>query len=339
MPLRRKGYEELALELRLGTRATGLDPSARRVELGDGSHESYDGLIIATGAGARRLRDQPRLEGLHLLRTLEDSLAVRDALERSPRVLVVGAGFIGAEVAAACRERGLDVIVIEPQPVPLMRGLGKQMGQLCAAVHTDAGVDLRCGMAVEGFLGKTRVEGVRLSDGTSVAADLVVVGIGAYPETGWLEGSGLQLDDGVVCDATCATAAPGVVAAGDVARWRNPLFDETMRVEHWSNAVEQGVYAAERLLAGSAQVEPFAPAPSFWSDQYELKIQFAGRMSADDEMRVVFGKVEERKFTALYGRAGRLVGVLAFNRPRDIVRYKRLIAERKSFEDALAAED
>jgi len=337
LPLRRQPWEELRLSLRLGLRATALEPEARSVTLDDGTRERYDALLIATGASARRLRDQPELVGIHTLRTLDDALALRAALEHSPRVLVVGAGFIGAEVAASCRARRLEVTVIEPLPVPLARGLGPQMGALCAAVHRDHGVDLRCGVGVAGIEGNGRVERVVLSDGTRVGADVVVVGIGAVPETGWLEGSGLRLDDGVVCDEYCAAGPAGVFAAGDVARWRNPLFDETMRVEHWSNAVEQGVYVAERLAGSASAAGPFAPVPFFWSDQYDLKIQFAGRMRGDDEVRVVAGSLEARKFTALYGREGRLTGVLCFSRPRDLAKYRRLIASRSSFADAVEA--
>jgi len=337
LPLRKQPFDELRLDLRLGRRATALDTGARSVAFDDGTREHYDALVIATGASARRLRNQPELAGVHLLRTLDDALALRAALERGPRVLVVGAGFIGAEVAASCRARGLAVTVVEPLPVPLARGLGERMGALCAALHRDHGVDLRCGRGVASIEGAGRVESVVLDDGTRVAADLVVIGVGAVPETRWLEGSGLELDDGVVCDAHCAAGPPGVFAAGDVARWWNPLFDESMRVEHWSNAVEQGVYVAERLAGSAAAAAPFAPVPFFWSDQYDVKIQFAGRMRGDDELRVVAGSLEERKFTALYGRKGRLTGVLCFSRPRDLAKYRRLIAARTSFEDAVAA--
>jgi len=335
--LRRQPYEDLALDLRLGVRATGLDLAARALVLGDGARERFDALVLATGSSARKLRGQPELPGLHLLRTLDDALAIRAALDARPRVLVVGAGFIGADVAASCRARGLPVTLVEPLPAPLVRGLGQAMGELCAEIHRDHGVDVRCGVGVSGFQGHQRVERVTLSDHSSVEADLVVVGIGAAPETGWLEGSGLRLDDGVVCDAWCS-AAPGVFAAGDVARWHNPLFGEDMRVEHWSNAVEQGSYVAERLAGTDLGAEPFAPVPFFWSDQYDVKIQFAGRMSPDDELRVVAGSLAERKFTALYGRAGRLTGVLALNRPRDLARYRRLIAASTPFESALAAQ-
>jgi len=335
--LRRQPYEELELDLRLGVRATALDLAARELVLGDGVREPFDALVLATGASPRRLRGQPDLPGVHLLRTLDDALALRAALEARPRVLVVGAGFIGAEVAASCRARGLQVTLVEPLPVPLARGLGEAMGRVCAELHRDQGVDLRCGVGVSGFQGHQRIERVTLSDGSSVEADLVVVGIGAAPETGWLEGSGLRLDDGVVCDGFCA-AAPGVFAAGDVARWHNPLFGEEMRVEHWSNAAEQGSYVAERLAGTDLGAQPFAPVPFFWSDQYGVKIQFAGRMRPDDEVRLVAGSLAERKFTALYGRAGRLSGVLAWSRPRDLAKYRRLIAAATPFESVLAAE-
>ena len=335
--LRRQPYEELELDLRLGVRATALDLAARELVLGDGVRELFDALVLATGASPRRLRGQPDLPGVHLLRTRDDALALRAALEARPRVLVVGAGVIGAEVAASCRARGLQVTLVEPLPVPLARGLGEAMGRVCAELHRDQGVDLRCGVGVSGFQGHQRIERVTLSDGSSVEADLVVVGIGAAPETGWLEGSGLRLDDGVVCDGFCA-AAPGVFAAGDVARWHNPLFGEEMRVEHWSNAAEQGSYVAERLAGTDLGAQPFAPVPFFWSDQYGVKIQFAGRMRPDDEVRLVAGSLAERKFTALYGRAGRLSGVLAWSRPRDLAKYRRLIAAATPFESALAAE-
>jgi 3-phenylpropionate/trans-cinnamate dioxygenase ferredoxin reductase component len=334
--LRKRPYEELGLELRLGTRATRLDVGARLLTLDDGTREPFDALLIATGASPRRLRGQPALEGVFLLRSLDDSLALRAALERQPRVAVIGAGFIGAEVAASCRARGLEVTVIEPLPTPLGRVFGPEIGRVCADLQRAHGVDLRCGIGVEAIHGAGRVERLVLSDGTHLEADVVVVGIGAAPETGWLEGSGLALDDGVVCDSYCS-AAPGIFAAGDVARWHNPLFDERMRIEHWSNAVEQGSYVAERLAGSDLGAEPFAPVPFFWSDQYDVKIQFAGRLRGDDAVRVVAGSLEARKFTALYGRAGRLTGVLCFSRPRDLAKYRRLIAERADFAATVAA--
>ena len=271
-----------------------------------------------------------------MLRTLDDCLVLRADFETASRVCVVGAGFIGAEVAASARVRGLDVTVLEALPAPLARAFPAEMGAACADLHLDQGVDLRCGVTVAGFEGNGRVTGVRLGDGSVVEADVVVVGVGVMPETDWLESSGLPLDNGVVCDSTCATAAPGVVAAGDIARWPNNLFGETMRIEHWSNAVEQGAAAAKRLLAGPGEAVEFAPVPYFWSDQYDAKIQFLGRCRPTDEVRIVDGSIEERRFVALFGRDGRLVGALAFSRPRLLMAYRKLLAAKTSFEDALA---
>jgi NADPH-dependent 2,4-dienoyl-CoA reductase/sulfur reductase-like enzyme len=250
--------------------------------------------------------------------------------------VVVGAGFIGAEVAATCRGRGLEVTVLEALPSPMVRGLGPVLGDALGALHRDEGVDLRLRTAVAGFEGHQRVERVLLGDGTTIPADVVLVGIGVRPATDWLDGSGLTIEDGVVCDESCV-AAPGIVAAGDVARWPNPLFDgESMRLEHWTNAAEQGVYAAQRLLNPDS-VAPFAPVPFVWSDQYDVKIQVAGRVRGDDQIEIVDGDVAERRFVAAVGREGRLVGAVAFNRPRVLMQYRRLIADRASFDDALAA--
>lgn len=330
----------LDVEWRLGTTATGLDLAARSITLDDGEQLPFDGLVVATGSRVRTLPGTPNLAGIHTLRTLDDCLALKAELDGGPgRVVVVGAGFIGSEVAATARGRGLDVTLVEALPFPLMRALGERMGAVMADIHRDHGVDVRLGTGVEGFDGKggagdERVARVRFSDGTSVEADVVVVGVGVRPNTEWLEGSGLTLDDGVVCDRTCL-AAPGVVAAGDVARWPNPTFGQVMRVEHWENAQSQGEYAARRLLAGDRDVEPYAPVPWFWSDQYDRKIQLAGVAHADDAIEVVDGSVDERRFVALYGRAGRLVGVLGMNRPRPVMQFRPLILDRTSWDDAL----
>ena len=275
------GLDGLDIDWRLGTRATGLDPAGRRVTLAGGEEVPYDGLVIATGARPRALPGTGQLAGVHTLRTLDDCLAVRADLDAGARrVVVVGAGFIGSEVAATCRGRGCEVTVLEALPVPLGRALGDEMGSAMGDLHRDHGVAVRLGVGVAGIEGAGRVERVRLADDTVVEADLVVVGIGVTPNTGWLEGSGLALDDGVVCDAT-TRAAPGIVAAGDVARWPSHRFGELMRVEHWDNAIAMGEHAARRLLedlAGGAASpgEPYDPVPWFWSDQYDRKIQLAG---------------------------------------------------------------
>lgn len=325
-------YEALDVEWELGRRATGLDPDDRKVALADGMVLPYDGLVIATGASPRRLPGTPEIEGIHLLRTLDDSLALAAELEGKPKVAVVGAGFIGSEVAATAHGRGCDVVVLEAAPVPLAHALGEEMGAAISALHGDHGVEVRCGVGVEGFEGRGRVEGVKMADGSTVGADVVVVGIGVAPNTGWLDDSGLEIDNGVVCDEKCF-AADGVVAAGDVARWPNPLFDEVMRVEHWDNAIQQGRHAAENLFrADNGDVaEPYAPVPWFWSDQYDAKIQFAGRAGPDVE--VVDGSVEDRKFAAVYGREGRVTGVLGIGKARVVMKYRMKIADGLAWDD------
>ena len=328
--------EEDEIEARLGLRATALDLDARELTLHTGETVAFDGLIIATGARCRTMPGTEGLGGVHVLRSLDDCLALRADLEAVPqRVVVVGAGFIGAEVAATARGRGLEVTVVEALPTPLGRVLGDEMGRVCAEVHRDHGVDLRTSVGVDRIEGDRRVERVALTDGSIIDADVVVVGIGVVPNTEWLDGSGLRVGDGVLCDASCL-AAERVTAAGDVARWPNQLFGETMRVEHWDNAAAQGAHAARRLL--NPETGPFTPVPWFWSDQYDRKIQLAGRVRPDDEVRVVNGSVDERRFAAVYGRAGRIVGVLGFNRPRHVMRYRALIEQGASFDEALAAE-
>jgi NADPH-dependent 2,4-dienoyl-CoA reductase/sulfur reductase-like enzyme len=327
--------EDHGAEWRLGTRAVRLDAAAHQVELDSGERIGFDGLIIATGARVRELPGTPPLEGIHGLRTLEDALAVRAALDRSPRVCVVGAGFIGAEVAASCRGRGLEVTLLEALPVPLGRVLGDRVGEHMAHIHREHGVDLRCAADVEGFEGEGRVEAVRLSDGTRIPADLVVVGIGVRPNVEWLAGNGLDLENGVACGATCATEIPGVFAAGDVARWYNPQYGETMRVEHWTHAVEQGIAAAENLLAGEG-ARPFSAVPFFWSDQYDVKIQMAGRPLPTDDVEVVHGQEGDRRFVVLYGRKGRLAAALGFNRARFVVQYRNAIRDEVSFDEVVA---
>ena len=332
--LRKQGLADLRLDLRLGRRASGVDLTRRIVALDDGTAEPYDGLIIATGAEPRHLRAEGKLAGIHVLRTLDDALAVHDALASRPRVLVVGAGFIGLEVAASCRARGLEVSIVEPQPQPLSGILGEAMGALFADMHRDHGVRLFQGVAVTKFEGRDRVERVRLSDETVLDTDLVIVGVGVKPCTDWLDTSGLELNDGVTCDECCRASAPNVVAAGDVARWAHRRYGRHVRVEHWMNAAEQGSAAARTLLAGD-RARPYAPIPAFWSDQYDVKIQFAGMAPSGAEVRVVSGDVTQRRFVALYGKAGRLTGVLAVRRASQFIRYTEMLERSASWDDAL----
>ena len=328
--------EPLGLDLRLGVRATGLDVAARELEV-DGVAEPFDGLLIATGARCRTLPGTGSPVGVHTLRTLDDCLAIRAALDDGARrMVVIGAGFIGAEVASVAVGRGTSVTLVEALPAPFARVLGQEMGAVVADVHVANGVDLRCGVGVSSVAGEPGAMTVAMADGSDVYADLVVVGIGVVPNTEWLEGSGLTLDDGVVCDPTCL-AAPNVVAAGDVARWTDPRTGESMRVEHWDNAVEQGRHAARRLLATDEEAEVFAPVPWFWSDQYDRKIQLAGRPHPDDEVRVVDGSTDERRFAAFYGRRGQLTAVLGMNRPRQVMQGRGLLEQGVGWDDALAA--
>ncbi|MDA3041451.1 MAG: FAD-dependent oxidoreductase [Actinomycetota bacterium] len=325
----------LNIDLRLGVRATSLDVASRTLHTADGTSEIVDGLLIATGATPRNLAGGAGMDGVFTLRTLDESRALRSRLAAGARVVVVGAGFIGAEVAATARGLGLDVTLIEPLAAPLARVLGTKIGSVMAEVHREHGVDVQLGVGVDALIGTDRVEGVRLSNGKSVAADVVVVGIGVIPNDQWLVGSGLTIDNGVVCDAT-TLAGPGITAAGDVARWYNPLFDETARVEHWDHAVEMGAHAARRLLVADEDATPFAPVPFFWSDQYDRKIQLAGRARHDDQIEIVTGSLEERRFAAIFGRNNKIVAVLGMNRPRHVMQYRQLIAAGTSWDDALA---
>jgi NADPH-dependent 2,4-dienoyl-CoA reductase/sulfur reductase-like enzyme len=335
LSLRRKSYEELNLELRLGQLAVSLDSDARAIRLQNGEIIEYDGLVIATGGVVRELPAPPRMGGVHFLRTLDDALAIRSDLQARPRVAVIGAGFIGAEVAASARQLGLDVTMIEALEAPMAQSLGPRLGRILEGVHERRGVRVRCGRKVERFEGAGRVEALLLDDGSRVDCELVVVGIGVRPAVAWLEGSGVELENGVRCDETLAASAPGVVAAGDVANWYNPLFEERMRVEHWTNAVEQARHAVSTLLAAPGEAKPFESAPIFWSDQYDIKIQGAGRPKPSDELVIAGGKADEEQLVALYGRAGRLVGAVAFNQPPKLVQLRMLIAKRGGLDEGL----
>ncbi|HKP57045.1 MAG TPA: FAD-dependent oxidoreductase [Polyangiales bacterium] len=333
----KEGFAGLDLQLVLGRRAQQLDARARRVTLDDGSALDYEGLVIATGARARTLPLGAGLSGIHVLRTLDDSLAIHAALAQRPRVLVVGAGFIGLEVAAACRKLDLQVTVIEAESAPLVRSLGARVGNALVDMHRARGVDLRVSTGLSALEGHGRVERARLSDGSALEVDLVVVGVGVVPETDWLQGSGVALGNGVICDEHCATNVPGVVAAGDAACAPNTLLGETLRVEHWANAIEQAQLAAGQLLGDTSPPRVLGQVPYFWSDQYELKFQCAGRVRPDDELALIEGSLDAPGYVALFGRAGVLTGVLACNRPGPLIKYRRAISERTTLEAALRA--
>lgn len=331
--LARDGVEDLDVDWRLGIAAHSLDPSERCVRLESEERIRYDKLLVATGTVARRLPFGDDLAGIHLLRSLDDSRTLRADLETASQVLIVGAGFIGMEVAASCRQRGLAVTVVEPLDQPLIRGLGATLGAWMGDRHRDEGVVIRCGLGVEGFEGRGRVERVKLTDGSTAEADVVVVGVGARPATDWLEDSGLALDDGVVCDGAGATSVPGIFAAGDVARWQG------MRLEHWTSAVEQGTHAATRLLKGE-EVGDLQHLPYVWTDQFELRLQIAGHVEPGDEMHVCHGSLDpeaDPRFIALFGRGGRLSAAVGNKRPRQLMAVRKLLSAGASFEEAIAA--
>ncbi|HZD66571.1 MAG TPA: FAD-dependent oxidoreductase [Acidimicrobiales bacterium] len=324
---------DLEADLRLGTRATGVDLDRRRLFLERQNSEeelAFDGLVVATGAEPRPLPG-PQPAGLHLLRTIDDCVAIKEALAEAHRVVVVGAGFIGSEVAATCRTMGHDVAVVEPLATPLAGVLGEEMGEVVADLHRAHGTRLHLGRMVRRVAGARRVEGVRLDDDTTLPSELVVVGLGVRPAVDWLEGSGVTLDDGVVCDETCAAVGvPDVVAAGDVARWHHPRYG-SVRLEHWDNAIPQAEHAARTLLLGPEEAGAFDPLPFFWSDQYEVKFQFLGLPRPDDEVAVVEGDAAEGRFAAAYGRDGRTVGALLANRMHRLPFWRRAVADGVPF--------
>lgn len=334
LALSKTGVAPLGAEWRLGQRATALDANALAIDLADGSRVEADAIVLATGAEARHLPFERGLEGILALRTLEDARRLRDALAGAPRVVVIGAGFIGMEVAASCRAKGCAVTVIEPLPAPLIRGLGPILGERVARRHREAGVEFHLGVGVSAFEGEGRVTGVRLADDRVVPADVVVVGVGAAPAVGWLEGAGLAIENGILCDATGATSRPGVFALGDCARWENARYPERPRFEHWTSAVEQAEVVARRLVQGKG--DPHAAVPYVWTDQFDLRLAIAGEFKPDDAMHVCLGSLEEDKFLVLFGRGGKLVGAVGCKRPRQLNAARRWIAEGLSFDEAIA---
>lgn len=336
---RPEAIAELNVQWKTGSAAVRLDTKSHTVTLADGDTVSYDGLIIATGGAVRRLPNQPDIAGVHVLRTLDQAAALRDDLADGSRLVVIGAGFIGLEAAATAAQRGVQVTVLEGLPAPLIRALGPDMGSAVAAVHERNGVTIRCGVKVARIIGGDRVTGVELSDGEIVPADTVLVGIGVAPATEWLESSGLTLSDGVVCDASLCAGPANVFAAGDVARWPNLMFadiEPLMRVEHWTNAAEQGAMAARNLLAAnkSEATTPYAAVPFFWSDQFDARVQFLGRTTVDSHAEVVAGDVTSGKFCAMYVTNNRLTGVLGVSMPKLVMPSRALLSVHTSPDDA-----
>lgn len=325
----REALDALALDLRLGTTASGLDLAGRRVQIGE-TAVGYDALILATGAAPRRLAELDGSGEALTLRTLTDAAVLRDRLSNARELVIVGAGFIGSEVASSARELGLEVTVVELATTPLAHAFGERVGSALMRLHLRAGTRLRLGVSAT-----TLHDGaVELSDGSRLDADVVLVAVGAEPSVGWLAGSGLELGNGVVCDSALSTGAEGVYAVGDLANWPNLLFGRRMRVEHWTNASEQAQHAASNLLRGSA--EPFLGTNYVWSDQYGVRVQFVGSAAAE-QLLVVDGSLEELRFLAWYRQGDRLVGALGVGTARGVMRSRALIAAATSWQEALAS--
>jgi NADPH-dependent 2,4-dienoyl-CoA reductase/sulfur reductase-like enzyme len=324
--------DKLGVEVRTGTPATALDVETRTVWLGDRALD-YSALVIATGTTARRLPATSHLTGVLTLRTVDDARRLRAEFGRRPRTVVVGAGLIGSEVASAAHQLGLPVTVVEPLPVPLVRVVGEQSGKVCAGLHERHGTELVTGVHVTAIRGRDRVEGVDLSDGRTLGADLVVVGIGAEPEIGWLRDSGLQLPNGLLCDATLNVGVPGVYAAGDVVQWYDVAAGRARRFENWTSAAEQGRIAG-RNAARPTEPEMYATVPYIWSDQYGSRLQFVGDCEAD-EIVTVRDREDDETYLALYRTGDRLTGAFGINQPRLVPKLRTVIARGVDFSAAM----
>jgi NADPH-dependent 2,4-dienoyl-CoA reductase/sulfur reductase-like enzyme len=319
------GHDELdalRLDLRLSTSVVAVDTQARTVDLSDGSTVAYSHFVVATGLVARTLPGADRLDGIFTVRSATDSIALRKELEQARHAVVVGAGFIGAEFAAAARKRGVEVTIVEVMDEPLAHLLGTEIGHRFAELHRAHGVEVLLGAAVVDFIGDQRVEGVRLADGRHLDTDLVVIGIGARPALEWLDGSGVPTEDGLLCDEHLRVIGfPGVYAAGDVARWPHRLYSTPSRIEHWTNANEHGDLVAATILG---QDPSPAQVPYVWSDQYDQRVQIVGRPAAGELERII--EAEEGRWAAVYADpAGVVVGAVAMSQPRVLMKCRKAI--------------
>jgi 3-phenylpropionate/trans-cinnamate dioxygenase ferredoxin reductase component len=324
IPLRAESvYESLDVAIRLGTRAVGLDLATRTVRTASETF-AFDDVIIATGVRPRRLPAGHELDGVHVLRDLDDVLALKSELDSVPKVLVIGAGFLGAEFAATTRGLGLDVTMLCPEELPMARQLGATVGRLITQLHVDNGVQVRAGTSIDRLVGAdNHVTGALLADGSFIAADVVLVAIGSVPQVQWLQDSGVVITDGVVCDAYCR-AAPGVYAAGDVASWYHRGLGRQVRLEHRMNAGEQGLAVALNVLGAG---RPFAPVPFFWTDQYDARIQVYGFIPDCAQGTVVHGSLDERKFVMRFENDGVVTGVLGWNSPKQLLAHRAAVAD------------
>ncbi len=325
-------YADNDIAVRLGAAAQSVDTAAKTLNLTDGFVLDYDELVIATGLEPKRIPSFPDLAGIRVLRSFDEAMALREHAASARRAVVIGAGFIGCEVSASLRKLGVQVVLVEPQPAPLASVLGQQIGELVARLHRAEGVDVRTGVGVAEVLGEDsgNVTGVVLTDGSELDADLVVVGIGSRPATDWLVGSGVALDNGVICDEVGRTSEPHVWALGDVASWRS-VDGHQVRVEHWSNVAEQARVMVPAMLG--QEVSALVVVPYFWSDQYDVKIQCLGEPEANDAVHVV--EDDGRKFLAYYERDGVLAGVVGGGMPGKVMKARAKIAAGAPIGDVL----
>src|SRR5215211_3289329 len=328
-------YAEHDIELRLGRTAVSLDTASRELELDGGERLRYDRLLLSTGAAPRRLEiPGADLDGVLYLRSVQDSDALRERLDRGGSVVVVGAGWIGSEVAASARQRGLDVTVVEPLSVPLERVLGPEVGAIYRDIHADHGVRMLLGTGVEAFEGAAAVERVRTSDGRTLDCDVVVVGVGVLPRTALAAGAGIAVEDGILVDEHLQTGVPGVFAAGDVANARHPFYGDRIRIEHWANALNQGPAAARNMLGRSAAYERL---PYFFSDQYEVGMEYSGFARASDRV-LLRGDPAAREFIAFWISEDRVVAGMNVNVWDVTEAIQRLIRERVEVDERRLAD-
>jgi 3-phenylpropionate/trans-cinnamate dioxygenase ferredoxin reductase subunit len=328
-------YDENEIETRFGVRATRVDVVDKVVELDGGERVAYDKLLVATGGRNRRLPIPGLdLEGIYDLRTVADSDRIRAEIAPGRKAVVVGMGFIGSEVAASLRQSGVDVVVVDRNEVPLRRVLGEEIGRVIEGIHRDHGTSMIFEDTVAAFEGGGRVERLTTARGHRIECDFVVVGLGTEPVTDLLDGTGVEVDNGVVVDEYLWTGVEGIYAAGDVANHYHPVFERHIRVEHWQNALKQGPVAVRNMLGID---ESYDEIPWFWSDQYEHNLQYAGFHTQWDEL-VVRGSMEERNFIAFYRKYGRVLAAVAVNRAKDLRRSIPLIKTQQTVEAAKLCE-
>lgn len=324
------GSAELAamgVDVRLGVTATGVDDKAR-VVLEGGERVPFDQLVIATGVSARRLPGQPESSSVHVLRTLDDSLALKAHLEKAESLLVIGGGFIGAEVAAVARSQGRTVTMLEALPLPFARVLGEKVAGLCAELHRSNGVRILTDARITRFADDGSAVGVELEDGLRVESDCVLVGVGTVPNTTWLAGGPIPVDHGVPCDAAGRVLGHGnVYAVGDVAAWQEPVSGEHLRVEHWTSATEQARVIA-RSIVGLAPDAGASLLPYFWSDQYKTKLQLVGRPERATSVALFSAPDKPRQVAGLYFKGDSVVAAVTFSAPHLLARFRPLVADR-----------